>query len=29
VMAESGLRPDVVTDDDYDVAVVVGRAQSS
>ena len=29
VMAESGLRPDVATDDDYDVAVVVGRVQSS
>jgi release factor glutamine methyltransferase len=29
VMADSGLRPDVVCDDDLDVAVVLGRAQSS
>jgi release factor glutamine methyltransferase len=29
VMAESGLRPDLVCDDDLEVAVVIGRVQSS
>src|SRR6185436_12816362 len=29
VMTESGLRPDLVCDDDLEVAVVIGRAQSS